>query len=214
MILAGFLWHSVRYFQDAIVLRSAQSDLRYLSARESISARQWKNIWNPVEDLLDRNPGNADYLMIEARLLEWRARQQRLSPVNYRQLQQRLTSVYESILNLRPYWGLVWISLAVSKAERGLPAGEWETDIANALELTPWDPEVHRRVVWLGLHRWASISENLKKKVTGVLERVLQSDYSQSPNRVNEYAVRLVKQLKLKSTLDPFLSVSIRHQLQ
>ena len=141
--------------------------------------------------------------MLYARLLEWRARQQRLFPKYYRPLQSRIIEEYEAILNLRPYWGLARASLALARSELGHSPADWEHDLRQALRNAPRDPETHRRAVWLALRHREELSAAFRLEMDDFIGEVLASDYRHypTPERVDEYTLGLIHRYDLETEL-------------
>ncbi len=176
------------------------ADLRALGPRQAMAGweRQgyvddgydWEGAVTRVESARGLNPVSADYVMELARLYEWRAFQQRLTPELAQAHRVRAMTYYQEALRLRPSWGAAWAELAQSRVLSDKGMDETLAALERATVFGPWDSEVHRRVIWIGISRWERLPDGARRQVRQVIQRALEIDTTlQAPYFIDVFIV-------------------------
>lgn len=146
------------------------------------------------------NPLRADYAADLARLYAWQAWQQAPRPAVARASREAAARLFGEALGRRPGWGFAWAQFAESRLLAGAPRAGALQALGRAARLAPWEPDVQRKVIWLGLALWEALPPALQAEVTGTVRRALRID-----NRV-DVIVGLARQYGWSEHLAPLLA--------
>lgn len=179
------------------------------------SARAWMLAWeetgninNPLswEAAFDRlqlarqlSPLNADYSTDLGRLMEWRSWQQSLESKNYAASRTLAGDFYLESIGKRPSWGFVWAHHAENQFLQDRSGAEFQAALKKAIELSPWEPDVQRKVAWIGMASWDRLPAKLRNNVKENIERAVQLDVHRRE------IVRLAVQFDWLSHLRPMM---------
>lgn len=186
-----------------------------IAALANGSARSWMAVWEDNGRLSnlaewhaarDRlrfavrlTPLNADYAADLGRLMEWAA--WRHGPDDERGIQFRRAAVvqYSKVALRRPSWGYGWAHLAESRLlGEGADAG-FRHALLKAIELAPWEPQVQRKVAWLGMAAWGELPPDLRDLVRHNVSRAVSLDVHR------DEIIRLAFQYEWLDQLRPML---------
>ena len=82
---------------------------------------------------------------------------------------------YRASLALRPAYPYTWGNLALIKGWLGqVRDAEFKAAYENVVRLGPWEPGLHRSMIWLGLRNWAYLDVSLRNKVKLFINRALR----------------------------------------
>ncbi len=157
--------------------RVSSASGRYLA---ELDARGWiENInnWTSSVERLDgalsSNPLDVDLLMQTARMHQWRAYDQRLTPKFARKSHQRAIEYLRTACRRRPSWGLAWATLAAVKIATGENDQEMIFAVEKAMALGPWELQVQHKVAVIGIQAWPHLPGETRKRVSKMVGRAL-----------------------------------------
>lgn len=198
-------WAAVWGWAELLVAGPRQAMARWEQSGVVDDGDDWARAWTRLERARRLNPYSADYTADLGRLHEWRAFQQRLSPQDAHAQRQLATSYYQSTLRLRPTWGMAWARLAYSNAaQTGSMNGKSFAALEKAVEFAPWESDVQRTVIWLGITRWDEMPKQLQDQVKGMVRRVLETKTLSGPG-LDEFILDLAARHGWQDQLRPML---------
>lgn len=180
------------------------------------SARAWMRSWEESGHLIDSSqwrivhgrlrlanrlvPWGADRAADMGRLMEWGAWQH--APHDPRGLIFRETASrhYRMALQRRPGWGYAWAHFAENRLLSGMRDEVFLAALAKATDLAPWEPQVQRKVAWLGMLAWNDLGPRMREIVRRNTARAMTLD-------VHRYEIiQLAIQFEWLDELRPMLS--------
>lgn len=159
----------------------------------------WDSAFDRLQLARQLSPLNADFSADLGRLMEWRSWQQNPKDTNYAASRALAGDFYLESIAKRPSWGFIWAHHAENQFLQGRSGGEFQAALRKAIELSPWEPGVQRKVAWLGMAAWDQLPDELRASVKQNVERAVQLD-------VYRYEiVRLALQFDWLSHLKPMM---------
>lgn len=134
----------------------------------------WLSTVSRLETALSWNPLDADLLMRLAHLYRWRAFDQRLSPELAQESHDRAVQFVMAACRRRPSWGSAWASLAVIKTVAGRVDQQMILALNRAMILGPWERQVQRQVVFVGIQTWHHLPADTQHLVIATVARALK----------------------------------------
>ncbi|MFC1664414.1 hypothetical protein ACFL17_02135 [Pseudomonadota bacterium] len=138
----------------------------------------------------------ADYNFQLAKLYEWRAYQQRLSPKLHKTNRQIAGSFYVSSLELRPTWGSAWADLARNNLANVSTKDSGYLALEKALVYAPWEYGVLKNVATLGIINWHGMGDELKTELRKAIKKLLNNAADKN------YFLNLAKQYQWTKELE------------
>lgn len=105
-------------------------------------------------------------------------------------LLKKAVNYYKQAVLLRPSWGLYWINIAQSEIRLGLRGKNVFKHVKQALLLDPWNPNVQKGAIRIGLILWPKLTVDDKKMVQNVVEKALP----RHPYRIIKLVTRFRKE--------------------
>ena len=156
------------------------------------SARVWMLAWQERGNVSDRaqwesaverlqlarrlSPLNADYSADLGRLMEWHSWQQSPGSEGFATSRALADEFYLAAISRRPSWGFAWAHYAENQLRQCHSGNEFQTALRKAIELSPWEPGVQRKVAWMGMAVWDLLPTELRDSVRENIERAVQLD--------------------------------------
>ena len=137
---------------------------------------QWETAFERLQLARRLSPLNAGYSADLGRLMEWHSWQQ--SPGSGRSVASRALAeeYYLEAISSRPSWGFAWAHYAENRLLQGRSGKEFQIALGRAIELSPWEPGVQRKVAWMGMAVWDLLPTELRDRVRENIERAVQLD--------------------------------------
>lgn len=160
-------------------------------------------VWNAAYDRLKLarrlHPLSANYSADLGRLMEWQS--WRFLPdgpasAKYRSQASRF---YVETIRKRPSWGFAWAHYAENELLSGNRAGEFQAALQKAMLLAPWEPQVQRKVAWMGMATWNELPIYMRDMVEQSIRRAAAIDSDP------EELVRLAVQYNWLDRLQPMM---------
>lgn len=99
----------------------------------------------------------------------------------------------------RPSWGFAWAHYAENELLSGNRAGEFQAALQKAMLLAPWEPQVQRKVAWMGMATWNELPIYMRDMVEQSIRRAAAIDSDP------EELVRLAVQYNWLDRLQPMM---------
>jgi len=122
-----------------------------------------------------RAPGNPELLQQGGRVYEWRSIVG-TDPVASQQDIQAAIGAYRRSLQVRPAWPYTWLDLATAKARANEFDDEFQNAFAAAQRFGPWEEQIQRDGLALGLASWGSLSAANRRQLRSLVERLIGLD--------------------------------------
>jgi len=184
MRLSAALAASVAFALVVVALSLGVADLAGGSAR--VWMQEWEEQGNvgdagQLAAAFDRlqlahrlDPLNADIYADLGRLMDWQSWRQTPGGVDFEASRARARDYYLRALGARPSWGFVWAHYAENQFLQGETGSEFRVALQKAIDLSPWEPGVQRKVAWMGMATWESLPEALRQNVKENIERAVE----------------------------------------
>lgn len=180
MAIAGLLLIAL-----TIVISSWARD-EYLVWRVWGDVRRWDNVGivdserlvlrhvDTITPIVERRGGRAEHHFLAAKLHEWAAHLQRLSPrAAARQLELAEHHLHLALAK-RPLWGRAWGALLVNGAQRH---GGWNDVVAErlavALRLGRYDLQTQLYLIHFAFTEWRGLPEPVQQELHAFLKRTM-----------------------------------------
>jgi hypothetical protein len=137
---------------------------------------QWETAFGRLQQARRLNPLNADYSADLGQLMEWHSWQRSLGIGESAASRALAEEFYLEAISRRPSWGFAWAHYAENRLLQGRSGKEFQIALEKAIELSPWEPGVQRKVAWMGMAAWDLLPTVLRERVRQNIERAVQLD--------------------------------------
>ena len=118
------------------------------------------------------NPMDAQKRMELGRFFAWHAARHRAGSERAVFYSELAADRFAEAVLARPTWGFAWALLAEQWAMSGQPQEQVLHALMRAVRLSPREPGVQLKSLWLGLGMWDALDDNLRAQLRASLERV------------------------------------------
>lgn len=136
--------------------------------------KQWVTAFKRLQLARQLDPLNADHHADLGRLMEWRSWQQSPAGEGTESSRASAGEFYLQALGRRPSWGFAWAHYAANQLLQGRTGVDFQVALQHAIELSPWEPGVQRKVAWMGMATWDSLPKELRDSVKENIDRAVQ----------------------------------------
>lgn len=160
-------------------------------------------VWDAAYDRLRLarrlHPLSADHSADLGRLMEWQSWRYLPDSDENKNSRRQATRFYEETIRKRPGWGFAWAHYAENQLLSGNRDGRFQSALHKAMLFAPWEPQVQRKVAWMGMATWSDLPAHLRDMVEESIRRTvtLESD--------SEELVRLAMQYDWLDRLMPIM---------
>ena len=138
--------------------------------------QQWNAAYERLRLARQLSPWDADYSADLGRLMEWRSWMQSPGNEDSNSSRIRAGNYYRESIGRRPTWGFAWAHYAENQLLQGHSGPEFQYALQKAIELSPWEPGVQRKVAWMGMSAWKDLPASLRDSVEESIDRAVQLD--------------------------------------
>jgi len=118
---------------------------------------RWQQNWAQVAGLTARDGANPESLFVAGRMREWRAEQQRTSPIDSAQQARAAATLFSDVLAIRPTWDNAWWHLARSRWFDDSDNAAFSFALSGALRVARYEPRPERDLGWLVINGWSRL---------------------------------------------------------
>jgi hypothetical protein len=134
----------------------------------------WQKSYDDLQNTLELDQGNPEYLDIEAMLFRVKALSSKPGSEQSHAANREALKRYRRLTSLRPSWAPYWGIIVSIKYDL------WEFDesmitaLHNAARLAPWFKSNQHTILRAGFHGWPFIDNETREVVNKTLERAMQ----------------------------------------
>jgi len=141
----------------------------------TLTETEFQAVSSNLIESLEFAPNNPHTLTDLGRLHRIQLEADSLDPAEIERHGNLAIGYYEQAAMLRPAWPWGWSSMALVRYELNQDSGEaYHQTLIHATRFGPWEGQVQRLVVDLGLDTWASLSPGAKQAVLRTVDRALK----------------------------------------
>lgn len=137
---------------------------------------QWSSAYDRIRLARRLNPLSADYSADLGRLMDWQSLRKASDTAHFRKYRKRASGFYREAIEKRPGWGYAWAHYAESQFLLGNREDELFLALEKAILLAPWEPQVQRKVAWIGIASWDRLPNRLRTIFEGSIRRTVATD--------------------------------------
>jgi hypothetical protein len=137
---------------------------------------QWNAAFERLQLARRLSPLNADYSADLGRLMAWQSWQQSPGSEGFAASRVLADGYFLEAISKRPSWGFARAHYAENQLLQGRSGIEFQSALQKAIELSPWEPGVQRKVAWMGMAAWDLLPTELRDSVRESIERAVQLD--------------------------------------
>jgi tetratricopeptide (TPR) repeat protein len=139
---------------------------------------QWSAAYSRISLARRLNPLSADHSADLGRLMDWQSLQQSSEGALSMLYRERASRFYREAIEKRPSWGYAWANYAQSQLLLGNREEEVLPALEKAIVLAPWEPQVQRKVAWIGIASWDRLPGRLRAMFEESIRRTVETDSS------------------------------------
>ena len=141
----------------------------------TLTEAEFQAIRSNLTESLRFAPNNPKTLTELGRLHRIQLEADSLDPAEIERHGDLAIDYYEQAAMLRPAWPWGWSSMALVRYELHQDSSAaYHQALSHATHFGPWEGQIQRLVVDLGLDTWASLSPGAKQAVLGTVDRALK----------------------------------------
>lgn len=172
LLLSALSYLAFVHFQANSLVVPVQQQIQRWADGEEPSDAQWQQALTQIEQAVTLTPGQAEYQLTQAKVIEWGWYKGYATTETV----AKLPSLYQQAMDLRPQWAQVYADAAwywffiKAQPERALGY------LTTAYQRGPYLPEVLFRGVTIELQAWPSLSTAQKAAVLQRIKLLYRSD--------------------------------------
>lgn len=137
---------------------------------------QWNSAYDRISLARRLNPLNADHSADLGRLLDWQSLRHTSGSAHFKDYRERAGRFYREAIEKRPSWGYAWAHYAEVQFLLGNRDSELFPALEKAILLAPWEPQVQRKVAWIGIASWERLPARLRVIFEDSIRRSVVTD--------------------------------------
>jgi len=123
----------------------------------------------------EKEPANADYRFMLARLHAWHQQSLKRKPAKTEAETRKVIENLKGALARRPTWFEAWIALALVKFQSGRADHELKVALEKAMETGQYQTPVHHGAAFVGLRVWEDLGPGLQERVSETVRLALDN---------------------------------------